>query len=144
MTSCSFLSSPQGNKVAPATVRKEFQLNVPKDTWEPIFFKAIDERAKRGHLRTLRSGALPGDDLEVRVWHGFGLTALQGFVLKRTGDQWSAIHLSGIVRDAPSLESQKTLQPPKSGWDRCWQRLQDAGILSLPDAEAIGCSAMDK
>ena len=76
LTSCSFLSS-QGNRVTPNTVQKKLQLNVPKDIWEPIFFQAIDERAKRGRLRSLRLGALPGDDLEVRVWHGFGLTALQ-------------------------------------------------------------------
>ena len=142
LTSCSFFSSSQGNKVTPNTVQKKLQLNVPKDIWEPIFFEAIDERANRGRLRSLRLGALPGDDLEVRVWHGFGLTALQGFVLKRTGGQWSAVHLSGIVRNAPLQESQQTLQPPKSGWDRCWKRLQAAGILSLPDAVAIGCSAM--
>ena len=136
MISSSFLSLPQGNKV------KELQLNIPKATWEPLFFRAIDERAKRSRLETLRSGALPGDDFEVRVWHGFGLTLLEGFVLKRAGGQWSAIHLRGITRNMSSQEFQKTLQPPKSGWDKSWQRLQDAGILSLPDAFAIECSPM--
>lgn len=142
VTSCSLLSSSQGNKVTPTKARNELQLNIPKDNWEPIFFRSIDERAKRGRLETLRSGALPDDNFEVRVWHGFGLTALEGFVLKRASAQWSAIHLNGITRSAPSQESQETLQPPKSGWDKCWQRLQGAGILSLPDAAAIGCSAM--
>ena len=142
LTLSSFLPSPQGNKVTPVTVQKELQLIVPKDIWEPIFFQAIDERAKHDRLKTLRSGALPGDDLEVRVWHGFGVTALQGFVLKRTGGRWSAIHLRGITRATPSQESQQTLQPPKSGWERFWQRLRDAGILSLPDAAAIGCSVL--
>jgi hypothetical protein len=141
--SCSFLSSPQSKRVTPAPKRKELQLNIPKATWEPIFFRAIDERAKRSRLETLRSAAFPGDDFEVRVWHGFGLTLLEGFVLKRAGAQWSAIHLRGITRNMPSQEFQQTLQPPRSGWDKSWQRLQDAGILSLPDAFAIGCSPMD-
>jgi len=34
------------------------------------------------------------------------------------------------------------LQAPKSGWEMCWQRLEEAGILTLPDASAIGCSTM--
>ena len=143
MISSTFLSSPQDKKVTPSTKRKELQLNIPKDMWEPIFFRAIDERAKRSHLETLRSRALPGDDFEIRVWHGFGVTLLEGFVLKRAGAQWSASHLRGITRNMPSQEFQKSLQPPKSGWDKSWQRLQEAGILSLPDAVAIGCSPMD-
>lgn len=143
MISSSFLPSPQDNKVTPATKQKDLQLNIPNAIWEPIFFRAIDERAKRSSLETLRSGALPGDDFEVRVWHGFGLTLLEGFILKRAGAQWSAIHLRGITRTMPPLDFQKTLPPPKSGWDKSWQRLQDAGILSLPDAISIGCSPMD-
>ena len=143
MMSGSFLSSPQSKRVTPAPKRKELQLNIPKATWEPIFFRSINERAKQGRLKTLRSAALPGDDFEVRVWHGFGLTLLEGFVLKRAGAQWSAIHLRGITRNMRSQEFQKTLQPPKSGWDKSWQRLQDAGILSLPDAFGIECSPMD-
>ncbi len=143
MASCSSLPSPQGNKATPVPTR-QLQLNVPKDTWESIFFKAIDERAKLSNLKTLRSAALPGDDLEVRVWHGFGLKALEGFVLRRSAGRWSAIHLDGVTRKVASTESQKNLEAPKSGWDACWQRLQDAGILMLPDAAAIGCSTMIK
>jgi hypothetical protein len=140
--SCSSLPQSQDNKPTPVQVRKEVQLNVPKDTWEPIFFKAIDERARLSNLKTLRSTALPDGDLEVRVWHGFGLTALEGFVLRRAAGDWSAIHLDGVTRNVASAESQKNLQAPKSGWEACWQRLQDAGLLTLPDAAAIGCSAM--
>jgi hypothetical protein len=142
MASCSSLPQSQGNKPMPTPTPGEFRLNVPKDNWEPIFFKAIDDRAKVGNLKSLRSGALPDDDLEIRVWHGFGLTAVEGFVLRRAGGQWSAVHLDGVTRNVASNDSQKNLAGPKSGWDACWQRLQDAGILSLPDASAIGCSAM--
>ena len=84
---------------------------------------------------------MPDDDLEVRVWHGFGLTALEGFVLKRTAGEWSAIHLDGNP-NLPCSEYEKKLQTPKSGWELCWRRLEEAGILTLRDASAIGCSAM--
>lgn len=140
-TSC--WSSPhlQTNKPTSAPPRKELQLNVPKDIWEPLFFKTIDERARLGNLKTLRSDALTNDDLEIRVWHGFGLTALEGFVLRRTAGQWSATHLDGVTRKVSAAESQRSLGTPKSGWDGALKRLEEAGLFTLPDASAIGCIA---
>ena len=139
MASCSSSPQSQRSRPTPAARYKEFQVNIPKAIWEPIFFKSINERAELSNLRTLRESALRDDDLEVRVWHGFGLTALEGFILKRAAGQWSAIHLNGIRAGLPPHQYQKLLQPPRSGWDLCWQRLQAAGILTLPDASAIGC-----
>jgi hypothetical protein len=140
--SFSSLQLMQTDKGTPVQKRKEIQLNIPKDVWEPIFFEAINERAKFANLKALRKEALPENDIEVRVWHGFGLTALEGFSLKRAAGKWSAIHLDGIHSRLPRSESQKKLPAPKSGWELCWQRLEEAGILTLPDASAIGCSAM--
>lgn len=133
-------SETQGNS-APA--RKEVRWDIPKGTWESIFFKVIDERAKIAKLKNLRAASMPHDDLEVRVWHGFGLTALEGFVLKRAAGKWSAIHLNGIHSKLPRSEYEKRLPKPKSGWELSWRRLEEAGILTLSDASAIGCSAMD-
>ena len=142
ITSCSSLPQPQGKKTTPAPERKELQLDIPKDGWEPIFFKSINKRANISNLKTLRADTLPENDLEVRIWHGFGLTALEGFVLKRAAGQWSAIKLEGIHPGLPQSEYQKILAAPKSGWELSWQRLEEAGISTLPDASAIGCSAM--
>ena len=94
------------------------------------------------NLEPLRAAALQGNDMEVRLWNGFGLTPLEGFILRRTAGQWSAIQLHGIHPRIPRNEYQTTLGPPKSGWDLCWQRLESAGILTLPDASAIGCTTM--
>jgi hypothetical protein len=140
--SCSSLHQAPGTKETPSPGRKELRLDIPKDTWEPIFFKSIDERARIANLKTLRAASLPHDDLEVRVWHGFGLTALEGFVLKRAAGEWSAIHLEGIHPNLLRSEYEKKLQTPKSGWELCWRRLEETGILTLPDGSAIGCSPM--
>lgn len=120
----------------------DLHLDIPKDTWEPIFFEAINERARIANLKSLRAAALPDNDIEVRVWHGFGLTALEGFVLKRVTGEWSAVHLEGIHPGLRRSEYEKKLQPPKSGWELCWRRLEEGGILTLPDASAVGCSTM--
>jgi hypothetical protein len=140
--SCASLQQQRENKTAPPQ-RKELQLNIPKGIWEPIFFKAVNERAKLSDLKTLRR-ALPEQDFEVRVWHGFGLTLLEGFVLKRTHGKWSALYLDGISPGMPRNQYQRILRAPKSGWNASWDQLEDAGILILPDASAVGCSAMDE
>ena len=119
--------------------KQELRLSIPKATWEPIFFKSINERAKVAKLPDLRTVILPEGDLEVRVWVGFGLTALEGFILKRTGGQWSATHLEGLHPRLPRNEYQKKLQAPIFGWDASWQKLVAGGILTLPDASEAQC-----
>ncbi len=121
---------------------RQFKLIVPSATWEPIFFKSINERARVANLSTLRV-ALPKDDLELRLWNGFGLTALEGFVLRRRAGRWSAIHLDGIHPRLPREKYEKHLSAPTSGWNECWRRLVELGILTLPDVAEIDCSEMD-
>jgi len=117
----------------------DFRVIIPKETWEPIFFKEINERATIAKLPNLRHAALPKDDLETRLWIGFGLSALRGFDLKRSAGHWQATCIQGIYQGLPRSQYQLTLRPPKSGWDGLWRRLSDKGLLSLPDATAIGC-----
>ncbi len=110
-------------------------------TWEDSYFEEI----KKFNLKRLKSKALRGDDFEVRRWNGFGIILPRGFVLTRTSGEWSAVSLNWEVsenrqgkRDIKPLN--KKLDAPKSGWDAAWQKLVDAGILTLPDAEKINCS----
>ena len=120
---------------------QELRVTRPNDAWQPIFFEEINRRVRRAGLSNLRTIALSGHDFEVRVWSGFGLSALEGFVLKRVDGQWLAVHLNGIHSRLPRSEYQRRLQSPISGWDACWQRLVNAGVLTLPDASAIQCNA---
>lgn len=140
LSSCTPVEQPpevESVKSAPSN----FQLIVPNTLWEDLFFRGIDERAKIAELPSLRS-PLPKDDLEVRVWIGFGLLPLEGFVLKRTSGTWSAVFLNGINPKVAKENYQKQLATPKSGWDECWRKLVASGILTLPDAEEINCLAM--
>jgi hypothetical protein len=79
---CSSYVSETAQKKDTSVVERpdNFQVIIPKETWEPIYFKAIDERATIAKLPSLRHAALPKDDLETRLWIGFGLTALRGHV----------------------------------------------------------------
>jgi hypothetical protein len=116
------------------------RLAEPDYTWVPTYFEEIDGRVRIARLPTLRTATFSGNDLEARVWVGFGMTALEGFVLKRSGGQWSATHLDGISPRLPRSKYQVKLAAPKSGWEATWQRLVSAGLLTLPDASAIRCN----
>ena len=113
---------------------------IQEATWEPIFFEEIDKRARVARLRRLRSAVLPGDDLEARVWVGFGLSALEGLIIKRASGRWSAVHLEGVYPGLPESEYQKALAPPKSGWESFWRRIEGEGFLTLPDASEARCN----
>ena len=135
-----FLQTPQSQKVETVDpAAGQFKLIVPTAHWEEIFFEEINERAHIAKLRSLRV-ALPKDDLELRLWNGFGRTRLEGFVLRRRGGRWSAVYLNGVYRGVPKREYQKQLAAPKSGWNKFWSKLVEMGIATLPDAIEIDCT----
>jgi len=92
------------------------------------------------NLRSLRTVLLPDGDFEVRVWIGYGLNGTDCFILRCFSGQWSAIHLRGMAEAPPFPNSLAPLPSPKSGWNKVWQRLVDAGILTLPDASEVKCN----
>ena len=106
--------------------------------WKPFFFREINERARLAKLKDLRTAVLRNNDLELRLWIGFGPVALKGFVLKRRGSTWSAAYLRSINRSVARNDYQKILAGPKSGWEGLWKRLDDNGVLTLPGAIESG------
>lgn len=124
---------------------KNLELNTPNRDWEPIFFEEINERVKIAKLNHLRSAVLPNDDLELRVWIGFGLIPLEGFVIKRSSGKWSAVHIRSIGPHLPRRDYQHALPSPKSGWETLWKRLNDEEVETLPDSSQLkdGVLALD-
>ena len=125
----------------------------PERTPDEFISRDIDRVAKLAGLSPLKTATQVHGDLEVRVWYGFGLIALEGFVIKRNDNEWSAFHLK--VDDYSAVNTRRVariqLPAPKSGWEQCWERLINAGILSLPsgtegpdpDVEAFYVETMD-
>jgi hypothetical protein len=67
-TCSSHVPETDQKKETPVTAQDEaFRVMVPKETWAPIFFEAINERATIAKLPSLRAAALPKDDLETRI-----------------------------------------------------------------------------
>lgn len=119
---------------------------IPDEKWVNIFFeapgfgsKSINNLTAEANLPNLRTILLPEDDLEVRVWVGFGVRGVDGLILRRSADRWIGIHLHGMAERPPYPFHQEILAPPKSGWETAWLKLKDAGILTLPDSSSIQC-----
>ena len=117
---------------------------MPAGEWEEHAFRTINKRTDTANLPSLRSVNLPNEDLEVRLWVGFGISGEDGIILRRSSNQWSALYLHGSFDRYPpaNYQKQRNLGAPKSGWENLWQRLVGAGILTLPDAPAIGCNPL--
>lgn len=125
-------------------VQKTYEVivpDIPKDTWEKIFFESIDERTDEAQIKSLRKTKLADDDLEIRIWKGFGLMRLEGFILKRINKNWSAIHIDTNYVSGKVVNENKQLNKPKAGWEAAWKKLLDAEILTLPDASSIDCDS---
>ena len=125
--------------------KQDFQVSIPEHNWVKIWFeltgletKSINEVTREAELSNLRTAALPGDDLEARVWV-HAQQHSRALILKRSAGRWSAILLRGMLTEQ-KLEKREILSAPRSGWEGAWARLVSAGILILPDAAEIQCS----
>jgi hypothetical protein len=113
----------------------EFQRDIPKATWEPIFFEPINQLATKAGWKPLREAPLPTESMEVRVWIGFGLSPLQGYSLRRDGSRWTGSH---IIENSQQINSVAVREvTPMSGWDTLWTRLVQLGLLALPDSSTL-------
>jgi hypothetical protein len=130
-------SQEQENLSARAAQKAQAQLKpVAGDRSEPLFAETIDERAKAANLLPLKSKKLNGDDLEFRVWVGFGKKPLEGFVIERADGQWKGTFLESMnATTRPPYRRQ--LSSPESGWEELWSQVVDSGFLSLPDSSQL-------
>lgn len=103
---------------------------------KPVFHESIDERTSAAGIERLRTRKVGENDIEVRIWAGFGKAGYEGVMLDRVDGKWSAFHL---LRD--NGNKAVTLPEPTRGWDALWQSLTQHRILSLPNAADINCRA---
>jgi hypothetical protein len=101
--------------------------------WEPIFFRSIERIESSVNIRPLRDTPLRSDEMEVRVWRGFGAQDLEAVILRRTNNGWSGSHI--VSRDSYEPEGKTeitNLRAPKSGWDAFWNQVTELGLRDLP------------
>src|SRR5438067_763572 len=81
----------------------ELKQDIPKATWEPIFFKSINQLTTKAGWKSLRAAPLPAGLLEVRIWIGFGLSPLQGYSLRQEGSRWTGRYVKDSLQQTNSV-----------------------------------------
>jgi hypothetical protein len=114
------------------------QSETPKKAWEIVHLEAINRRSGEAGIGKLSEVEVPSASMEIRIWAGFDTTPLRGLILRRIGDQWSAIYVPPSIGSLKSRKQPIVMSPPKSGWDSLWEKLNRQDILTLPDAIDVG------
>jgi hypothetical protein len=112
----------------------------PEARMESIYFKQINKATDLSELMELRKTNLRNGDIEIRVWRGFGLSPLEGIVLKRTEGIWTGLHIkTDNYYEAEKVKVER-LFTPKSGWESFWKQITDEEILTLPQSTENDCN----
>lgn len=154
-SSCSPAPKADSKIQVSPTPQRELKKDVPNESWVKIYFEGVlietvdngeqlknkkigglDEFAAANGFPILKETFLPENDLEARVWVGFGKYQTDGFILKRRSGNWSATVLKEMLCHLEN-KGKYELPPPKSGWNEMWEMLVDAGILVLPDSSKL-------
>ena len=117
------------------------QVEIPNAGWEPSFFKALDERAQKVKLPSLKTLVLSEQDLEVRFWYDGRPEVISGYVRRRSLGQGSAFFVRQTRDRLPSEVKLEAMPVPRSGWETTWEKLVSTGILTMPDASEVGCNS---
>ena len=118
----------------------KIQLIIPNARQDRILFEGINNATNLGNLPELRKTFLGSGDIEIRIWRGFGLSSLEGVVLKRADGQWSGLHIKNNNYHEPAGVKVEKLNAPKSGWESFWKQLTDKEILTLPQSFENECN----
>jgi hypothetical protein len=102
---------------------------IPGAHWVKLYFESIDRQAQGMELKQLRTLSLQADEIEVRVWEGFGIGPLTGYVMKRSKGKWSALASRQWYKRP--LESLPV--PRSTDWAATWARLEREGIRDIRD-----------
>ena len=107
-------------------------LEIAEQTPAEYISRHMDQAARLKGLPGYGLRNSSAGDAEIRVWYGFGLSPLQGFLIKRANNQWSASHLKADNYSDPKRIAKIQLPSTKSGWESCWQRLVNLVSLLCP------------
>lgn len=104
---------------------------------DSILAPSVDKVTELSGFPVLRKTHLNTGDIEVRIWRGFGLSALEAVFVSRVDGKWSCVHLKEIYDDLSEdggwVKTKVTwLDRPVSGWEPFADKIVDKGLIQLP------------
>lgn len=116
--------------------------NTSDAIWVEPFLKSINHNLAVTGMTPLKTVELAPDDLELRFWFEALPEELDGVVITRNGEHWSATRLHKLRSFEHRESAEAILTPlpePISGWNALWQTLQNEGVLTLPNGSSVDC-----
>lgn len=87
------------------------------------------------NIKPLKTQELGTNDLEIRIWVGFGEPPEPvGFILEKKDEKWKAFYLSSNTKTNLKILS----TPAKNDWNTFWQKLESKDILIIKDSMELG------
>lgn len=117
-------SQEDANNILSNRIKRQQELNRE-------FSKIVDKILVNSSKKSSSKQKLSGEELEIRIWCGFGARPIRGISLQNKKRIFSAIYFD-------ELGESKYLTPPLSGWDVLWNKLNDLNILDLPNDNEVG------
>ena len=107
----------------------------PDTATASFFLDVVREIAAGLGLSDLAQSQSAPSDLEVRLWHGFGLFGVHGLIVTRQGPRWSAIT---VTPGPPQMHPPTRVRYISSrladtvSWATTWAAVQQLGLERLP------------
>jgi hypothetical protein len=128
------LETPISQQVSTEILQKEEAIVVKKQQKLP-YSQELERRTKAAKLPNLEALSLTKSDFQIRAWSGFGIIAPNCYILKRLGNKLEGFYLPSTKSLSKSIKVRKVY--PKSNWETIWNRLEQEGILLLPDSSVL-------
>lgn len=101
----------------------------------PPLLRFAERTAVEEGFPALRTTDLPEDDIEIRLWSGFGLFGTAGHVIRRREGTWTALLVDGRSWEGPEKEAHEVIVVDRQvadDWDERFDALIEMGMLDLP------------
>jgi len=96
----------------------------------PFMLRFAERTAVEEGFPALRTTDLPEDDIEIRLWSGFGLAGKWGDFIQRRDGVWDALQIDASVlsENGVSVVDRQVTED----WDERFDALIEMGMLELP------------
>ncbi|MDF7801330.1 hypothetical protein P4C99_17765 [Pontiellaceae bacterium B1224] len=128
-------------------VRGEVEFDVPDEIWKSLYFKPINELTVAAELAPLQEKTIEGQDGELRIWKGFGLSHLKGLIIEKRKNGFLVTYLRQSYNTSrKTFDVSQSLIEPKIPPKMIWEWLESEGLFHMPDdskLESDGIGVVD-
>lgn len=101
-------------------------------SWQSIYLSEANDYAETLNWPLLWEVGMPSEFLEIRIWMYGNFISV--YRLVRHGDEWIGFYAN---KNEVSTVMPILALTPRSGWPNLWMKLENQGILIMPDSDTL-------